>query len=982
MYDFLNGLTGRIVIPTNPIYNKARQDFNRAIQQYPIIINYCSNNHDVANAICWSRKFHVPLRIRNGGHNYEGYSNGNCTLIIDVSEMNHIDLDECENLLTVQGGVTNQQVYEFVSSKRYPFPGGTCPTVGVGGYSMGGGWGLSCRYLGLGCDSLEEIELVNYEGKIVKANRNCNSDLFWACRGAGGGNFGVIVSMKFRLPSKVEKVTLIEIDYLHVSEEEQKAFLQTWQQWLKDADPRVTLISRIYNSVNDGLAMLVRGIFYGRPKEAEQILKPFLELSGAEYSIEYVTFLEAVTIIGSSYPSSEKFKSASRFVLRDFSDRDISRLVGLIQKRSQGSVFAGLSMYALGGRVRDVGTDETAFFYRTANFIIWLETVWEENRFSEENNIWVSRRFPVLASVTTGSYVNFPYNNLPDYLEEYYGPHTCRLKKIKEKYDPFNVFTFPQGIGNKEKQLMEPDFSEGNETSIKYSDDTPYRRFRYVNKKELSNLAESSASSSESQVWSFASAPDLHPMKVSINMNKGGTAPGFLFVAPYTLYEATMIGQTGALIMDQSGNPLWFRPLDSIYVQNSDFRMQYYKGNPVLTTWQGTISGTQSSSPNLPDGDPEPGAFYLIFNQNYEVIKKLTAQKGYTSDVHEFTITDKNTALFTAVKQVPADLTPYGGPPDGYIDNYSIQEVDPETGELLFFWNVLKHVDPADSMMPASSSASSNNIWDCFHVNSVEEGPDDTLLVSMRNMWAIYLIDKKKGNIIWQLGGNKSDFTLAPNAGFSWQHDARFKPGTRISLFDDACCACPSCPHQGPARGMILRLDFKNKTADVDRTYYHDPTLYVPSQGNVQKLCNGNQLIGWGQEPYLSEFANAGNTENDLALNFLYDMQFPNQNLSYRSFKNKWIGIPHDPPDIAVKPFCNHTVMVSASWNGSTETTAWQVLAGPKPDQLTVTEEYAPRTGFETDIRVHADGPHFQVDALNACGQVIGTSRIVHLTCS
>ncbi len=480
MDDFLNGLTGRIVIPTDLVYNKVRQDYNRAIQQFPIIIDYCRNTGDVANAVCWSRKFHVPIRIRNGGHNYEGYSNGDCTLVIDVSEMNHLFLNKCENLLTVQSGVTNRQVYEFISSKGYPFPGGTCPTVGVGGYTMGGGWGLSCRYLGLGCDSLEELELVNYEGEVVKASRICNADLFWACQGAGGGNFGVVVLMKFRLPPKVKKVTLIEIDYLHVNGKEQEAFLQTWQQWLKDADPKVTLVSRIYNSANDGLAMLVRGVFYGQPEEAEQILKPFLELEGAEYIIDYITFLEAVTIIGSSYPPFEKFNSVSRFVQKEFNKCEISTLVDLIQERPQGSVFVGLSMYAMGGRVSEVGTDETAFFYRNSHYIIWLETVWEEKRFAEENRLWVSQRFPVLASVTMGSYINFPYNKLPDYLEEYYGTHVCRLKGIKEKYDPFNVFTFPQGIGNKEHQLMEPVYSEDSEKFIKYSGDEAYRGFRYV----------------------------------------------------------------------------------------------------------------------------------------------------------------------------------------------------------------------------------------------------------------------------------------------------------------------------------------------------------------------------------------------------------------------------------------------------------------------------------------------------------------------
>ena len=458
----LDGLTGRIVIPSDPFYNEARQDYNRAIQQYPLIINYCRETQDVANAVIWSRKHGVPIRVRNGGHNYEGYSNGNCTLIIDVSEMTRMELDERKNLLYLQGGVTNRQVYEFTAPKGYPFPGGTCPTVGVGGYAMGGGWGLSCRYLGLGCDSLEEIELVNYRGKTVRANRSFNDDLFWACRGAGGGNFGVVVSMTFRLPPKIERVTLIEINYRHRTAQEQEIFLRTWQEWLKTADFRVTLIARIYNSPENGLGMLARGIFYGGPREAEQSVRPFLKLPGAVYSIRYVTFLEAVTAIGSTYPPFEKFQSASRFALQDFSEKEISKLVGLIRRRAEGSVFAGLSLYALGGRVRETAVDETAFFYRNANFILWLDTVWEEDRFAAENRSWVAEHFPSLAFVTTGSYVNFPYDRLPDDLHEYYGAHVPKLEQVKAVYDPYNVFSFPQGLRSV-PALPAPSFAKENE---------------------------------------------------------------------------------------------------------------------------------------------------------------------------------------------------------------------------------------------------------------------------------------------------------------------------------------------------------------------------------------------------------------------------------------------------------------------------------------------------------------------------------------
>jgi hypothetical protein len=195
-------------------------------------------------------------------------------------------------------------------------------------------------------------------------------------------------------------------------------------------------------------------------------------------------------------------------------------------------------------------------------------------------------------------------------------------------------------------------------------------------------------------------------------------------------------------------------------------------------------------------------------------------------------------------------------------------------------------------------------------------------------------------------------------------------------MFDDACCASSSSPPQSQAHGLILKLDFKNMTANADRTYYHDPKLFVPSQGNVQKLSNGNQFVGWGQESYLSEYKNAGNTAKDPSLNFIYDMRFPGQNLSYRAFKNEWVGLPLYPPSMDVV-LNEDAANVYASWNGSTETAAWQVLAGPTRKSLAAVVDSAPRTGFETDIHVPSAGPYFQVRALDFRGQVIGVSQIV-----
>ncbi|WP_101696694.1 FAD-binding oxidoreductase [Clostridium minihomine] len=452
------------------------------MQQYPGIIVYCQTIQDVSNAVIWAQKNCMPLRIRSGGHNYEGYSNGNCALVIDISEMNDIEIEEEQGLVHVLAGVTNKQVYDYVSSRGYPFPGGTCPTVGVSGYSLGGGWGLSCRYLGLGCDSVEEIHLIDADGRLISASRTNNEDLFWACRGAGGGNFGVVVSITFRLPPKVESVTLIEIEYLHVTSQKQLEFWEMWQSWLNQADYRMTLISRVYHSVQDGLAMLVRGIFYGTSQEAEQQLQAFLQADPTKSNLEETTFLQAVQILGSGYPAWEMFSAASRFVMCDLTPAEIFSLIQMVQNPPEGSVFTGFSLYALGGKVAEVGQDDTAFYYRKAKYILWMSTVWEDPIYVNPGRAWINTHFPLFASMTEGAYVNFPYRYLPHWLCEYFGCHTERLQAIKQKYDPCGVFSFPQGL--RVSEHFETVWCAGPEWDTYHSaarqSGMNYRGFRYV----------------------------------------------------------------------------------------------------------------------------------------------------------------------------------------------------------------------------------------------------------------------------------------------------------------------------------------------------------------------------------------------------------------------------------------------------------------------------------------------------------------------
>lgn len=481
------------------------------------------------------------------------------------------------------------------------------------------------------------------------------------------------------------------------------------------------------------------------------------------------------------------------------------------------------------------------------------------------------------------------------------------------------------------------------------------------------------------QVWSFVSEPDLHPMKVTVNTYNPGTSPGLIFVSPYAFSGQTMYGQTGALILDNQGIPFWFRPLSTPNLMNTDFRVQKLKGKSVLTFWQGTLA-TPPAYTNAPAGSSEPGSCYYILDHHYRVIKTVKAQRGFTSDVHEFLITPRNTALFLSTKAIPMDLTPYGGPQNGYVQDFAIQEVDLRTNKLLFFWDALEHIPLTDSYEPASSATSTSNIWDVFHLNSIGlTDKEEDILVSGRNTWTIYRINKPTGNIIWRLGGKQSSFILDSASSFSWQHDARFIPNNKISLFDDNCCESSSIPPTTPpAHGMILELNLNNMTAHLERSYYHDPNLQVASQGNLQSLENGNKFMGWGESQYYSEYKLGGNTVDNPAFNMLYDAKMPGNNITYRAYRHDWVGIPYYPPSLAVQSIQGQ-VVVYASWNGSTETATWTVFAGRCPTKLSKVKT-ADKSGFETAIAINNLGPYFRVVALNARGKVIGISKVVKLS--
>lgn len=442
-----NELKGKVVLKDNIDYEECRLSWNRAIDAFPKAIVYCFNKEEVSKNIKWCIKNKIEFRIRSGAHNYEGYSTGNDLVVIDVSKMKRIDLDEENKKVTIEGGVTNREANKILCSKGYAFPGGGCPTVGVIGFTLGGGWGYSSRFLGLACDNLIEVQFIGYKGDIIIANENKNEDLFWASKGCGGGNFGVVVSMTFKLKEKIENATLIELEYLNLEVHKQVAVIKTYQEMFKKLDNKVNFKMAVYNSEKKGRGIKIIGLFYGEKEEAKNILKPLIDLGYDEtLNLTHTSIFEANRIIQDSHPDYEKYKSTGRFIYDDYSEEEIKEIVKVLDHTANGANYTAVTFYGLGGAVSDKSKDESAFYYRDAKFIMGFQSVFEEDKYKKENIEWVLEKFKYIKSITKGSFINFPLAELEDYKYEYYGGNYEKLNEIKNKYDPNNVFAFEQSI--------------------------------------------------------------------------------------------------------------------------------------------------------------------------------------------------------------------------------------------------------------------------------------------------------------------------------------------------------------------------------------------------------------------------------------------------------------------------------------------------------------------------------------------------------
>jgi hypothetical protein len=449
----------------------------------------------------------------------------------------------------------------------------------------------------------------------------------------------------------------------------------------------------------------------------------------------------------------------------------------------------------------------------------------------------------------------------------------------------------------------------------------------------------------EEGVWSFRSRPDLSPAAVQVSTKQAhaDTAPGYIFAA---LKEGA--GEHGPMIIDDQGELVWFGG----YRSARDFKMQYYQGKPVLSWWEGRVVAGHGVGE------------HVIFDDSYREIVRVRAGHGYRGDLHEFLITPGDTALLVTYARRRTDLSPIGGSKDGMAWEGLVQEMDIQTGEVIFEWHSLEHVRIEESYVEPPEDP--EHVYDYFHINSIAVDHDNNLLFCARNTWAVYKVERNSGEVLWRLGGKKSDFEMGPGTRTAFQHDARRQRDGTITIFDNG--AHPRVHDR--SRGIVLELDEQKMSAKLVREYTSPQKRLSTSQGNMQLLPNSNVLIGWGSGPFISEFSHEGE--------LLFEARFPPDGESYRAFRFPWSGHPADEPAVAVEKGPDDKVKLYASWNGATDVESWEVLAGPSQNRLESVGS-VPRDAFETAMLVRTSDPYLAVRAKNRLGQVLGASAPVML---
>jgi hypothetical protein len=437
----------------------------------------------------------------------------------------------------------------------------------------------------------------------------------------------------------------------------------------------------------------------------------------------------------------------------------------------------------------------------------------------------------------------------------------------------------------------------------------------------------------------YRSDPIKTPRLV-VTRHRRGRAAGLLMLN--TGWSDERPRPDGVLIADDRGRPVYFQPREP-GTKVFDVNVQTYRGRPVLTYWAGSFAAGWGYGE------------YVVLDESYHEIARIGAVGGNRADIHDMTLTPEGTALVPSYSVVRRGK-------QQVLDNV-IQEIDIDSGRLLFEWHSLDAIRLSESR---DKPESRKKPFDYFHLNSIDVAPDGDLLISARNTCAVYELDRETGAVNWRLGGKKSDFRMGRGTRFCRQHDARWAGAGTMTMFDNHIDRIRD--GGGQSRGLRLSVNQRRKRVRLLRGYPHPRHHAVPNKGSARVQSNGNLLVGWGAVPYITEFTRHGR--------IVFDAHFARaDDGTYRAIRARWHGRPTTAPRAAADRRGDRTA-VWASWNGATEVARWRVLGGDSESALQPVATRRKR-GFETALGVDGSFAFVAVEALDRDGRVLGTSRVV-----
>jgi hypothetical protein len=460
-------LSGSLVRPSSRSYGVDRLLYNSKFADlHPQGIAYCASPVDVSRCVEFATRHNMSLCARSGGHSYAAYSN--CDgLVIDVSRMAGISVDTAANTATIGAGALLIDVYNQVGAHDRLLPGGSCPTVGIAGLTLGGGIGVFGRKYGLTSDNLRSVNVVTSDSHLKRANEHDHTDLLWACRGGGGGNFGIATSFTFDVHPMPE-VTLFTLQYPWAAA---ATMLEAWQEWIPTTPDELWSNCQLESQGTYGFLAQLGGVFCGSPAALATYLAPLKAAIGTAptYSFngsnDYLSAMEieagcsglsiASCHLSSENPHGELSRSAysakSSYVNTPMSSSRCASMVAAVEHLAALAPTLGgaLAFDAYGGAINRVAKDATAFVHRDKLACIQATYSWSTNTTASviaDGQTWLTWLGDDVFNAETGAYQNYIDPTLADWRSAYYGTNLDRLTKIKRHYDPENRFSFAQSI--------------------------------------------------------------------------------------------------------------------------------------------------------------------------------------------------------------------------------------------------------------------------------------------------------------------------------------------------------------------------------------------------------------------------------------------------------------------------------------------------------------------------------------------------------